>query len=174
MANANKLILIGRLTRDVELKTFANGGAVANIGFCVNERKKDSQGNWVDHPIWLDLKAFNSQNSQMATQWSEWFRKGDQVYVEGRLSMESWTDSNTNAQRTKLVVIVERFQSLKPPVEGGQQGQPQGGYAPQGSAQNNQGGSPRQQRRQQQAPQSNAQYDPNYGDGDMDAEDIPF
>jgi len=62
MANLNKVMLIGRLTRDPEIKTFGNGGKVANIGFAVNNRRKNKDsGQWEDVPVWLDLKVFNRE-----------------------------------------------------------------------------------------------------------------
>lgn len=65
MANLNKVMLIGRLTRDPEIKTFGNGGKVANVGFAVNNRKKDkNSGEWVDVPVWIDLKVFNRETGR--------------------------------------------------------------------------------------------------------------
>ncbi|HMC65176.1 MAG TPA: single-stranded DNA-binding protein, partial [Gemmataceae bacterium] len=60
MANLNKVMLIGRLTRDPEVRTFANGGKVANFGFAVNTRKKNqSTGQWEDEPVFIDMAVFN-------------------------------------------------------------------------------------------------------------------
>ena len=60
MANLNKVMLIGRLTRDPEVRTFSNGGKVAKFGFAVNNRKKNQQtGQWEDDPVFLDVEAFN-------------------------------------------------------------------------------------------------------------------
>jgi single-strand DNA-binding protein len=68
MANLNKVMLIGRLTRDPEVRTFSNGGKVAKIGFAVNNRKKDQQsGQWVDDPVFLDVECFNrGENGRQA------------------------------------------------------------------------------------------------------------
>src|ERR1700722_17490360 len=60
MANLNKVMLIGRLTRDPEVRAFSNGGKVAKFGFAVNNRKKDSQtGQWEDVPMFIDCEAYN-------------------------------------------------------------------------------------------------------------------
>jgi len=60
MANLNKVMLIGRLTRDPEIRTFATGGKVAAFGFAVNNRRKNaSTGQWEDEPVFLDIEAFN-------------------------------------------------------------------------------------------------------------------
>ena len=65
MANLNKVMLIGRLTRDPEMGTFANGGNVAKFGFAVNNRKKNqSTGQWEDDPVFLDVEAFNRETGR--------------------------------------------------------------------------------------------------------------
>src|SRR5947207_833557 len=65
MANLNKVMLIGRLTRDPEMRTFGNGGKVANFGFAVNNPKRNAQtGEWEDVPVWLDVEAFNRENGR--------------------------------------------------------------------------------------------------------------
>ncbi len=96
MANLNKVMLIGRLTRDPEMRTFSNGGKVANIGFAVNNRKKNQQtGQWEDEPVFLDLKR---STARPAESWpilvEQYLRKGMQVYFEGHLVLEQWEDKN--------------------------------------------------------------------------------
>ena len=64
MANLNRVTLIGRLTRDPEVRSFANGGKVAKFGFAVNNRKKNQQsGQWEDEPVFLNCEAFNRGDS---------------------------------------------------------------------------------------------------------------
>jgi single-strand DNA-binding protein len=119
MANLNKVHLIGRLTRDVETRTFANGGKVAMIGFVVNNRKKNQQsGEWEDEPCWLDVKAFNRQTGRkLADLCEQHLRKGSQVYLEGHLLLEEWEDKTSGNKRSKLVVIVDDLQFLDPKGE---------------------------------------------------------
>lgn len=114
MANLNKVTLIGRLTRDPEVKTFSNGGKVANIGFAVNNRKKNAQsGQWEDVPVWLDLKAFNRETGRKLADQIETVKKGQQIYVEGHLVLEEWTGKDDGAKKSKLVIYVDDFQYLE-------------------------------------------------------------
>jgi single-strand DNA-binding protein len=115
MANLNRVTLIGRLTRDPEIKTFGNGGKVANIGFAVNNRKKNKDsGQWEDVPVWLDLKVFNRDTGRkMADLVESSLRKGQQVYVEGHLVLEEWTGKEDGKKASKLVIYVDDFQFLE-------------------------------------------------------------
>jgi len=130
MANLNKVMLIGRLTRDPEIKTFGNGGKVANIGFAVNNRKKDKQsGEWVDVPVWIDLKVFNRETGRkMADLVESSLKKGQQIYVEGHLVLEEWTGKEDGKKASKMVVYVDDFQFLEKREggSGGGMGRPSG------------------------------------------------
>ncbi|MBI3298453.1 MAG: single-stranded DNA-binding protein [Elusimicrobia bacterium] len=121
MANLNKVALIGRLTRDPELKAFDNGGKVAQLGFAVNNRRKDPQsGKWVDVPVWLDVKAFNRENGRkLADLAGEHLRKGQQVYIEGHLVREEWTGKADGKKQAKLVVYLDEMQFLEKKVKEG-------------------------------------------------------
>ena len=126
MANLNKVMLIGRLTRDPEIRTFSNGGKVATFGFAVNNFKKDpNTGQRIDEPCFLDLKAFNRGESggagrKLADLVEQYLKKGHQAYFEGHLVMETWEDKNGGGKRSKLVVVVDDVQFLEPRSEGGQ------------------------------------------------------
>src|SRR5437764_9685673 len=131
MANLNKVMLIGRLTRDAETRTFSNGGKVAKFGFAVNNRKKDSQtGQWVDDPVFLDVEVFNrGENGKMADTIEQYLGagqgKGRQLYIEGHLKMDQWEDKQSGQKRSRLVVVVDSFQFLDTKSDGaGQQGAP--------------------------------------------------
>jgi len=120
MANLNKVMLIGRLTRDPEFKEFANGGKVAQIGFAVNNRKKNQQtGEWEDVPVWLDLKAFSRETGRKLANQFESVKKGQQVYIEGHLVLEEWTGKDDGKSRSKLVIYVDDMQYLERRAEGG-------------------------------------------------------
>jgi single-strand DNA-binding protein len=114
MANVNKVILVGRLTRDPECRTFSTGGKVANFGFAVNNRRKNSQtGQWEDEPMFLDCKAFNRGDfGKLADTIEQYLHKGSQAYLEGRLHLETWDDKNTGQKRSKHVLYVEMMQML--------------------------------------------------------------
>ncbi len=119
MANLNKVMLIGRLTRDPEIRVFSNGGKVAKLGFAVNNRVKNQQtGQWEDKPVWLDVKAFNREpGRKLADLCEQYLKKGHQAYIEGHLVLEEWeTDGQ---KRSKLVVVLEELQFLEPKSDGG-------------------------------------------------------
>jgi len=120
MANLNKVQLIGRLTRDPEVREFGNGGKVAKIGFAVNNRVKNQQtGQWEDKPCWLDLKAFNRDTGRkLADLCQQYLKKGHQAYIEGHLVLEEWDDKDTGQKRQKLVIIIEDVQFLEPKADG--------------------------------------------------------
>lgn len=128
MANLNKVILIGRLTRDPECRTFANGGKVAKFGFAVTNRKKNSQtGQWEDEPMFIDCEVFNrGESGTLANLVEERCRKGSQICIEARLHLDSWDDKTTGQKRTKHKLVVETLQLLDPRTDG------QGGGAPSG------------------------------------------
>jgi single-strand DNA-binding protein len=125
MANLNKVMLIGRLTRDPEMRTFSNGGKVANIGFAVNNRKKNqTTGEWENEPVFIDIKAFNRETGRkLADLVEQYMRKGQQFYIEGHLQLDQWT-SQDGQKQSKLRVIMEDFQFLEPRADGGP---PEGG-----------------------------------------------
>lgn len=115
MANLNKVMLIGRLTRDPEIKTFSNGGKVANIGFAVNNRRKSQEtGQWEDVPVWVDLKAFNRETGRKLADLAEqYLKKGHQVYIEGHLVLEEWTGKEDGKKQSKMKVAVDDIQFLE-------------------------------------------------------------
>jgi single-strand DNA-binding protein len=128
MANVNKVMLIGRLTREPEMRTFQNGGKVANFGFAVNNRRKNQQsGQWEDYPMFIDCKAFNrGESGKTADLVEQYLHKGHQAYLEGRLDLETWDDKTTGAKRSKHVLLVDNVQFLEPRQQDGGEG---GGYS---------------------------------------------
>jgi|SRR5262245_2303685 single-strand DNA-binding protein len=123
MANLNKVMLIGRLTRDPEMFMFANGGKVAKFGFAVNNRKKNSQtGQWEDEPVFLDLEAFNrGEFGKMADLVEQYLKKGHQAFIEGHLKLDQWT-SQDGQKRSKIKVVVDNVQFLEPRGDGARSG----------------------------------------------------
>jgi single-strand DNA-binding protein len=128
MANLNKVMLIGRLTRDPEIKVFGNGGKVANIGFAVNNRRKSKEsGQWEDVPVWLDLKVFNREPGPKKADLAEQsLKKGQQIFVEGHLVLEEWAGKEDGKKMSKLVIYVDNFEFLEK-REGGMGGGMGGG-----------------------------------------------
>jgi single-strand DNA-binding protein len=119
MANLNKVMLIGRLTRDPEVRTFSNGGKVAKIGFAVNNRKKNQQtGQWEDDPVFIDIDAFNRETGRkLADLVEQYLRKGHQAYIEGNLVLDQWTDKD-GQKRSKLKIVLQDVQFLEPRSDG--------------------------------------------------------
>jgi single-strand DNA-binding protein len=138
MASYNRVILIGNLTRDPEVKYLASGTAVAEIGLAVNRQFTDKGSNerkeevtFVDVTLW-------GREAELA---GEYLAKGRPVMIEGRLQMDSWEDKATGQKRSKLKVVGERMQFLGSPQGGGGgggEGGSGGGFR--GGARSNTGG----------------------------------
>ena len=154
MASVNKVILMGNLTRDPELRYTPKGTAVADLGMAVNRRVSDGNGNWSDEVTFVDVTVWGStaENAQ------KYLGKGRGVFVEGRLQLDSWEDKQSGQKRTKLKVVGENVQFLPDGKGGGGGGRPS---APSAGAQSS------------SAPPKGGSAAP---PGDMDdaADDIPF
>lgn len=131
MANLNKVMLIGRLTRDPEIRVFANGGKVAKFGFAVNNRRKNQQtGQWEDDPVFLDVEAFNrGETGKKADLVEQSLRKGHLLFIEGHLQLDQWTDKD-GQKRQKLKIVLDNMEFLERRAEAGGIG----GSAPMSSA----------------------------------------
>lgn len=106
MANFNKVILVGNLTRKPELRTVSTGSKVTDIGLAINDRRKDQSGQWVEETTFVDVTLWGRQ-AEVAEQYLD---KGSPVLIEGRLKLDTWeTDGQ---KRSKLKVIGERMQML--------------------------------------------------------------
>jgi single-strand DNA-binding protein len=110
MYNFNKVILMGRLTRDPELVTFENGDKVVNFGIAINRKKKTSfNGNGEEEVCYVDCKAWGERAGSIKNH----FSKGRPILIEGRLQYDKWIDSDSN-QRSRLIVIVNNFEFVDP------------------------------------------------------------
>jgi single-strand DNA-binding protein len=119
MASFNRVILVGNLTRDVEVKYLQGGTAVTEIGLAVNDRRKNQQGEWVEETTFVDITLWGRQ-AEIA---SEYLSKGSSVLIEGRLKLDSW--EKDGKKNYKLRVVGERMQMLG--GRGGGGGPPGGG-----------------------------------------------
>lgn len=108
MANLNKVMLIGNLTRDPELRHTPKGTAVAELGLAINRQWKDDQGQKQEETTFVDVTLWGRQ-AELAQQY---LTKGNPVYIEGRLNLDSWDDKATGQKRSKLKVIGENLQFL--------------------------------------------------------------
>ena len=156
MANFNKVILAGNLTRDPELRYTPKGTAVAKLGLAVNRSWTPETGEKREEATFVDVDAFGKQAEVI----SQYLRKGRSLLVEGRLRLETWDDKATGAKRSKLGVVLESFSFLDSGNrEGGGGGAPQAGTAP----------APRPQRPAPSAPAPVSQDGP-----PPDDDDVPF
>ena len=115
MPNLNKVILMGHLTRDPEMRYLPNGSAVAKFSLAVNRTWKDKEsGNAKEETVFVECTAF----SRTAEVVGEYVKKGSPLYVEGRLKQDNWDDKQTGQKRSKLVVNVENVQLLGTKTEG--------------------------------------------------------
>ena len=106
MASYNRVILVGNLTRDIELKYTPGATAVTDIGLAVNDRRKSASGEWVEETTFVDVTLWG-RTAEVA---SEYLGKGSPILVEGRLKLDTWeTDGQ---KRSKLRVVCERMQML--------------------------------------------------------------
>lgn len=109
MANFNKVILAGNLTRDIELRHLPSNVPVGSFGLAVNEKWKDKQsGEWVERANFVDCEAFGKSAEILA----QYASKGSPLLVEGKLRFEQWDDKQSGQKRSKLKVVVETFQFL--------------------------------------------------------------
>lgn len=106
MASFNRVILVGNLTRDIELRETPGGASVADAGLAVNDRRKQGE-EWVDETSFVDLTIWGRTAENAA----EYLSKGSPILIEGRLKQDSW-QNDQGEKRTKLKVVVDRLQFL--------------------------------------------------------------
>src|SRR5271154_3645384 len=116
MANFNKVILAGNLTRDPELRYTPKGTAIAKITLAINRSWKSESGEAKEEVTFVDVDAFG----RTAENIGQYFKKGRPILVEGRLRYETWEDKQTNQKRSKLGVVLENFQFMDSKGAGGE------------------------------------------------------
>lgn len=164
-SDLNQVALIGRLTRDSEMRYSQGGMAIVRFSIAVNRSRKGADGKYQDEASFFDCTLFGKYGESM----NQYLLKGKQVGISGSLKQETWQDQQSGQNRSKVVIIVNALQFLG----GNQQGQPQqGGYQGQQQRPPQQGGyqSPPQQQRPPQAQQQG----PESFVGDSYDQDIPF
>src|SRR5881409_2926238 len=105
MANFNKVILAGNLTRDPELRYTPKGTAVCRFGLSINRNWTSETGEKKEEVTFVDIDAFGRQAEVVA----QYMKKGRPFLVEGRLKLDQWEDKNTHQKQTKLKVVLEGF-----------------------------------------------------------------
>ena len=123
MANINRVVLVGNLTRDPELRHTPSGTAVCKLRIAVNTRQKDAQGNWGDKPNYFDVTVWGNQGESCA----QFLSKGRPVGVDGRLDWREW-DAQDGTKRQAVEIVADSVQFL-----GGRQEGELGSAAPAGN-----------------------------------------
>jgi single-strand DNA-binding protein len=153
MANLNRVLLIGNLTRDPDVRYTPKGTAVADIGLAINRVFTGEDGEKREEVTYVDVVLW----SRLAEIAEQYLRKGRPVFIEGRLQLDSWDDKQTGQKRSRLRVVAENLQLLGSRGEG-EAGGTGGAPAPRRSA-------------PAPAPKPNPPRDP---DLDTEPDDIPF
>ncbi len=155
----NKVMLLGNVGKDPEIRTTAGGMTVASFSLATADRAKDSTGNWVDKTEWHNLVCFQ----RTAEIVRDYVKKGSQLFVEGKIQTRSWDDKTSGEKKYKTEILVNELSLLGGRGEGGGNSSGSGSYS--GS-------------RSSSAPaaSSSASYASasDYGDQQITDDDIPF
>ena len=114
MANINRVVLVGNLTRDPELRHTPSGTAVCKLRIAVNTRQKDAQGNWGDKPNYFDVTVWGNQGESCA----QFLSKGRPVGIDGRLDWREW-EAQDGTKRQAVEIIADTVQFLGSRGDGG-------------------------------------------------------
>jgi len=123
MANLNKVMLIGNLTRDPEVRYTPKGTAVTDIGMAINRSYGTDDGDRKEETTFVDITFWGRQAEVLG----QYMKKGRPLYVEGRLQLDTWDDKNSGQKRSKLKVVGENFQFLGSRGDGDGEGDGGGG-----------------------------------------------
>ena len=173
MSSFNKVILMGNLTRDPEIRFTQNQMAICKVGLAVNRRFKDSQTDeWREEPTFVDVTIFGKRGEAF----EKYHRKGASAFLEGELRLDTWEDKNSGAKRSKLYVVANNWEFVGGSRDGGGGGGGQaqrepaaassGGYGDYGSGGGNAGGD--------NTGGGNAGGGEGSGPGILEADDTPF
>jgi single-strand DNA-binding protein len=162
MPSLNKVLLMGNLTRDPELRVTPKGTPICQFSLAINRQFKMESGESREEVIYVDVEAWGKQGETIA----KYVTKGRPLYVEGRLRLDQWEDKNTKEKRSRMKVVLEQFQFLGDGRGGGG-----AGGAPAASSEFDQtgGASPE---RHAPPPRSSGPAKP--AGGDAVEEDVPF
>ena len=146
MASMNKVILMGNLTRDPDLRYTTGGTAICALGLAVNRRYTTRSGEQAEEVCFVDIDVFGKQ----AESCKNYLQKGAPALIEGRLKFDTWDDRTTGEKRSKLHVVAERVQFIGAPSRGA-------GFDGGDTDQHSRPAPPQRQGGYQQAPQQQAQ-----------------
>jgi len=132
MPSLNKVLLMGNLTRDPELRVTPKGTPICQFALAINRKFKMESGESREEVIYVDVEAWGKQGETIA----KYVTKGRPLFVEGRLRLDQWEDKNTKEKRSRMKVVLEAFEFLGD-GRGGGGGGAGGGDAPGGSFERN-------------------------------------
>jgi len=118
MAGVNKVIILGRLGKDPEARSFQNGGKVVNLRVATSERYKDREGNQQERTEWHSIAIFNEKLGEVA---ERYLRKGNEVYIEGALETRKWTDKD-GVEKFTTEIVLRQFRGELSLIGGRNQG----------------------------------------------------
>lgn len=114
----NKVLLLGNVGKDPEIRATAGGMTVATFSLATAERAKDQQGNWTDKTEWHNLVCFQ-RNAEVVR---DYVKKGTQLFIEGKIQTRSWDDKNSGEKKYRTEILVNELTLLGKPGEGGSGG----------------------------------------------------
>src|SRR5579875_1533294 len=106
--SVNKVLLLGNVGKDPEIRSTPNGTMVANFTLATSERQKDAQGNWQDRTEWHNLVAFG----RVAEIIRDYVKKGSKLFIEGKIQTRSWDDKESGQKRYRTEILVNDLQML--------------------------------------------------------------
>ena len=123
--SVNKVTLLGNVGKDPEIRSTPSGVMVASFGLATSDRFQDAQGNWQDRTEWHNLKAFK----RTAEIVRDYVKKGSKLYIEGKISTNSWDDKETGVKKYRTEILVNELVLLSGREEGSSGGASAGGYS---------------------------------------------
>ena len=117
MASYNRVIIMGNLTRDPEIRYLQSGMAVSDIGVAVNDKRKNANGEWIEETTFVDVTLWG----RTAEVVGEYLSKGSPIFVDGRLKLDSW-ETQDGQKRSKLKVVADKMQFIGGKGQGGGEG----------------------------------------------------
>jgi len=165
MANLNKVMVIGNLTRDPEIKYTPKGSAIADVALAINRNYTTDSGEKREETTYVDVVLYG----RLAEIAGEYLKKGRPVYIEGRLKLDTWDDKATGQKRSKMRVVGEGLQ-----LRGGREGGSPGGGGGGGDYEEADRSVRRPPARQESSARPAGNKPPHDPDLDVEHDDIPF
>jgi single-strand DNA-binding protein len=131
-ANINRVVLVGNLTRDPEMKHLPSGTALCSLRIAVNTRRKDESGQWTDKPNYFDVSVWGAQGESCA----QYLAKGRPVAIDGRLEWREWEATDGSGKRQAVEIVADNVQFLGSRNDG-DGGGGSGQFVPAGASQSN-------------------------------------